>query len=400
MLFDKMNCRKCFRRIITTLLCLTIIMADIYLPSYVKAASSSDLTSLGSTVSTPPVYDETTGYYVQTITEVNTQFNPAINCNVTTRIVTTMYYLYDSGAYRLVSKSEQSEIISSIPVNDPAFPTAYPQQTAMPSPADSPTPAVPTATPVPFTMRTSPMKLKVSRSSDKKAKLTWKTVNNADGYTIYRSTKEKGDFKKVKTILDPERTTYISGGLSKNKVYYYIITAYQTMGSVICETELNTPVQVSTITVKKISQKLNKLKKKFPDGKYWNHVGCKVSAGQDVSGFVTDKPCNHNGYANGVAPSCNYYLGTDGVLGYQCSGYASLLSDKIFSKTKYKKHTSFKKSKVGDVVRYSGHSVLITEKHSDYIVVTECNYGNTCIIKWGRKIAKSKLSGAVYHTRY
>ena len=53
-----------------------------------------------------------------------------------------------------------------------------------------------------------------------------------------------------------------------------------------------------------------------------------------------------------------------------------------------------------DVVRYSGHSVIITEKHGGYVVVGECNYGNTCLIKWGRKVSSAELAGAVYSRRY
>ena len=100
-----------------------------------------------------------------------------------------------------------------------------------------------------------------------------------------------------------------------------------------------------------------------------------------MTGITTKYPCNHNGSQNGIASTCNYYHGRDNVLGYQCWGYASLLSDKLFGKAKIKSHNSFNKAKVGDHVRYGGHSVLIIAKHKDYIEVTECNIGNTCIIK-------------------
>ena len=67
---------------------------------------------------------------------------------------------------------------------------------------------------------------------------------------------------------------------------------------------------------------------------------------------------------------------------------------------KIKNFTSYAKCKPGDVVRYSGHSVIITEKHGGYVVVGECNYGNTCLIKWGRKVSSAELAGAVYSRRY
>lgn len=415
MFHNKLSRLKALRHMFLCLLSLFVILAGVNYIScdFVQAESVSNqqtadvkLNKMGSVITTPPIYDEATGYYVQTITELNTEYDANTHCNVTTRKITTMYYLFDNGAYIFMSQSERTEILSSIPVSSESpmpSASAFPYQTATPAPTVIPSPAVtiaPTSTPVSFTMSTNEMKLTVSRKSDKKAKLVWKEVDDASGYYIYRSLKEKSGFKRVKTVEDPFCTTTTLGGLSKNKVYYFKITAYQVIDGIVKESKLNDPVQVSTITVKKITQKLKKLEKLFPDGRYWNHAGYKVSKGQKVYGFVTDTPCNHSRYSSHVAPTCNYYLGTDHVLGYQCSGYASLLSDKIFGKSKSKKHMSFKKAKVGDVVRYNGHSVFITEKHTDYIVVTECNYGNTCVIKWGRKIAKSKLNGAVYRTRY
>ena len=73
----------------------------------------------------------------------------------------------------------------------------------------------------------------------------------------------------------------------------------------------------------------------------------------------------------------------------------------IWRNAKIKNHKSFAKAKVGDVVRCNNtHSVIIIEKHDDYVKVGECNIGDTCMIYWGRKMTKKELKGAVYSHRY
>ena len=77
------------------------------------------------------------------------------------------------------------------------------------------------------------------------------------------------------------------------------------------------------------------------------------------------------------------------------------MSDLVYGETaKIKNFRSFDKCRMGDVIRYSGHSVFVTEKHKDYIVVGECNYGDTCMILWGRRIYRNELKGALYSSRY
>ena len=65
--------------------------------------------------------------------------------------------------------------------------------------------------------------LKVKRGK-KKAKLSWKSVEGADGYDIYRKT-GKGKFKKIKTVnSDVLKFTYKK--LKKNKKYSYKVVAF------------------------------------------------------------------------------------------------------------------------------------------------------------------------------
>lgn len=117
------------------------------------------------------------------------------------------------------------------------------------------------------------------------------------------------------------------------------------------------------------------LKAYFPEGKYWT---------------------NENFYAwNGGG---RYYGG------YGCAGFAFLLSDAAFGNLPARFIDSFDwdNFRVGDILRINNdtHSVIILEKHDDYVIVAEGNYNSS--IHWGRKITKASLQNGFsnYATRY
>ena len=186
--------------------------------------------------------------------------------------------------------------------------------------------------------------------------------------------------------------------LKSKKIYYYKIAAFQLVNGYRYYSYYSSPVQAETRKTQKIYNKLMNIKSGFPQGMYWNHVGYKTGNSYNTSSYVTFKPCKHSK----TTSTCNRYRDRDGVLGIQCYGFAGFVSDTLFKNAKCKHHRSFKKAKVGDHVRYNNdkHSVIIMEKHKDYIIVCECNYGGTCMLNWGRVIYKKDLAGALYHTRY
>ena len=145
--------------------------------------------------------------------------------------------------------------------------------------------------------------------------------------------------------------------------------------------------------------RMTKLQNKFPNGKYWNHVGMSV----DNSDGCTSSPCtlhkasnvSHVYGTNGC--TCNHFPEhwINGALGKtsaaQCMGFANKLGYDVFGDTTWTLHTNsgkaYQEIKVGDIVRISGsHSVFIIAKNGNVVTVGEANYKPNCEISWGRTI--------------
>ncbi len=138
------------------------------------------------------------------------------------------------------------------------------------------------------------------------------------------------------------------------------------------------------------------LVKKFPQGKYWNHMGSDKNAPDKV----TDTPCKtHKGcsWQEGEC-SCNSY---DKAI--QCMGYAYKIAYEItgVSARKFNKSTTLKASnlRVGDVIRFrnDGHSICVTGVDGNEISYTDCNWDYKCGIRWGvTDVSYLKSKGFTY----
>ncbi len=128
---------------------------------------------------------------------------------------------------------------------------------------------------------------------------------------------------------------------------------------------------------------LASLVKKFPAGKYWNHMGSDINAPDSV----TNIPCkSHSGcsWTEGAC-SCNSF---DRAI--QCMGYAHKIAYELtgasprFSFTKSTK-LDVSKLRVGDVIRFrgDGHSICVTGVSGSKISFTDCNWDYHCGIRWG-----------------
>lgn len=69
---------------------------------------------------------------------------------------------------------------------------------------------------------------KITANSKKKVTLTWKKIDGATGYQIYRSTEKNGTYTRVKTLSE-NTLKYTDKNLKSGKTYYYKIRAYRTV---------------------------------------------------------------------------------------------------------------------------------------------------------------------------
>lgn len=68
----------------------------------------------------------------------------------------------------------------------------------------------------------APGKVKVSPSYDR-IKLSWSKSKNAKGYEVYRATRKKGSYKRVKTT---KASSWTDKKVTAGKTYYYKVRAY------------------------------------------------------------------------------------------------------------------------------------------------------------------------------
>ncbi len=134
---------------------------------------------------------------------------------------------------------------------------------------------------------------------------------------------------------------------------------------------------------------LNYLMKKYPDGKYWNHVGMN---GNNADGY-TDKPCHHSVYGG--------YYHTNGTCNYfnqiQCWGFVNKLANLCYGSQRYTDwpRTTLAKLKAGDAIRFknNSHSIFVTGVDGSIVTYGECNGNYTdCKIRWNLKITKAEIA--------
>lgn len=80
-------------------------------------------------------------------------------------------------------------------------------------------------------LRPGSTKLSAKKSS-KAITVKWKKLSNATGYYVYRSTKKKSGYKKVKTITKNSTVKYKDTSVKKGKKYYYQIIPYRVVDGV------------------------------------------------------------------------------------------------------------------------------------------------------------------------
>ena len=77
------------------------------------------------------------------------------------------------------------------------------------------------------TITTSKVTTSTVTTKNKSVYLRWKKQKYANGYEIYRSTKKKSGYKKVKTINSGKKTSWTDKKVDGGRTYYYKIRAYR-----------------------------------------------------------------------------------------------------------------------------------------------------------------------------
>ena len=67
----------------------------------------------------------------------------------------------------------------------------------------------------------------IKNAGKNKVRLTWKKVSKATGYEIYRSTKKKGTYKKIKTINKNKTVSFVTKLPKKKGTYYFKVRTYR-----------------------------------------------------------------------------------------------------------------------------------------------------------------------------
>ena len=89
--------------------------------------------------------------------------------------------------------------------------------------------------------------IKTAKTQKNKVTLKWKKVSGVSGYEVYRATSKSGKYKKVKTITNSSKTTYVNENLKTGKKYYYKIRTYKKVNGKKVYGEYST---IKTVTVK------------------------------------------------------------------------------------------------------------------------------------------------------
>jgi hypothetical protein len=76
-----------------------------------------------------------------------------------------------------------------------------------------------------------PYTLDVARVSDKALRLQWSKVDAADGYEVFRYSKEKKKYVRVKTVKGGSKTSWTDRKLTSNRKYSYKLRSYAATGS-------------------------------------------------------------------------------------------------------------------------------------------------------------------------
>lgn len=195
-------------------------------------------------------------------------------------------------------------------------------------------------------------------------------------------------------------------------VFKKLISAF--LVAVICLTSVPA-LSFDIFAANGIEMRLERLKREFPDGYYWNHEVKSASdrldsiLGRLDEGYaysVSKTPCTDHNKATPVGGrDCNYFDS-----GYQCHGFAAMLFYRIFGERASSLQEQDKKPweiRPGDLVRIKNdtHSAIVLSVNGLKYTVAECNVADGkdaggCEISWGRELYVSDIDYYVRASNY
>lgn len=153
------------------------------------------------------------------------------------------------------------------------------------------------------------------------------------------------------------------------------------------------------------------LQEKFPNGKYWNHVGNPGSSNNknNQDGY-TSTPCSKHGTVGTSKQTCNGFAPDGKQLSWQCMGFAEKLGYDFTGSNPRENRNGWSTStsseslnslKAGDIVRYknNGHSIFVTAVNGNTVSYADCNSDGHCRIRWNSIISKSTLRSSFTYKR-
>lgn len=216
-----------------------------------------------------------------------------------------------------------------------------------------------------------------------------------------------------KKVVDNQEEIWIVSGSGSRK-WSCSIPAWSEPGNyrVVVDAYQNKKVTSFTFTWKvtkyvysaypssQMQAKINYLQTMLPQGKFWNH-GVKgtqtVYLNNGTKTTISSSQCNKWSHKKenfrDSSATCNYFPG-----GYQCHGFALLLGEYVWGVNPSRKNPVYDKNAVetlepGDIVRYLNdqHTIFVLKVEKEKVYFADCNWGQTCRIRWNGSISLSQL---------
>lgn len=102
---------------------------------------------------------------------------------------------------------------------------------------------------------TLPAQVKITKikNGEEKVRLTWDKVTGADGYRVYLATGAGLEYKQISEIEGKSNVNYVAEGLTTQETYYFKVSAYKSIASVVTEGALSVTMEHQVEKISKTS---------------------------------------------------------------------------------------------------------------------------------------------------